>query len=131
MKAYLSFPITGYDEKERRRFAAMTSEMLMRKYFFDVVNPLHIADKIKKMHLDEGNWDEPTYEEYMSADIKQLLECDVIIFCQGWYLSDGCLEEYIEALRANIPAYIISGESIEKLWKYDSSCFIKQKIECL
>lgn len=115
MKAYLSFPITGYNEKERRRFAAMTSEMLRCKYFLDIVNPFHIADEVKKMHLDKGDWEEPTYEEYMSADIKQLLDCDIIIFCQDWHLSDGCLEEYIEALRANIPAYMITENEIKKI----------------
>ena len=100
MKVYLSLPISGYDETERRRYAAMTGARLMEEHEgWEVINPFHIASRVRKEKLDEGDWGLPTYDELMSADLKALRGCDLIVLCPGWHLSDGCMEEWVESLR--------------------------------
>lgn len=114
-KLYLSLPISGHDEKERRRFAAMTSAWLMERFDgASVVNPFHVADRIKKSRIEQGNWDEPSYDEYMSADLHALRTCDAIVLCPGWHLSDGCMEEYRESLLMDIPIFHYDGHHLSK-----------------
>lgn len=100
MKVYLSLPISGYDEMERRRYAAMMGAKAMVEHEdWDIINPFHVASRVKKDKIENGDWGEPTYDELMKADLKALLTCDLIAFCPGWHLSEGCLEEWLESLR--------------------------------
>lgn len=34
------------------------------------------------------------YAEHMGKDIQALLECDAVMFLQGWHDSKGCLAEF-------------------------------------
>lgn len=102
-KVYLSLPISGYDEQERRQYAARTSGAMMWRYEgWNVVNPFHVASRVRKMKLEHGDWSQPSYEELMLHDIVALSECKKAVFCPGWELSDGCREEYVECLRRGV-----------------------------
>lgn len=97
MKVYLSLPISGYDEHERRTFAARTCGFLTFEHEdWEVTNPFHIYDRLRKERLDKGDFSLPSYGEVMGEDIKALRSCELVIFCQGWYASEGCLEEMRE-----------------------------------
>lgn len=115
---YLSLPITGYDEMERRSFAGRTSGILMAKFEgWEVVNPLSIADRLRKERLVEGSFEEPSYDEYMKADIAALAKCEKAVFCKGWERSEGCKEEYAECLRRGIEICFWDDEDGSLFWQ--------------
>jgi len=97
MKVYLSLPISGYDEKERREFAARTCGYLNYEHEdWEIVNPFHVGDRLRRKRLEKGDFSLPSYDEYMREDIRVLRGCDMALFCQGWHVSDGCVEEMRE-----------------------------------
>lgn len=84
-KIYISIPITGFPVKEVREKADRVKGMLSREGW-DVVSPFDIyAGK------------NPTYADYMSADIRALMDCDAIYMCKGWAKSCGCSIEIATA----------------------------------
>lgn len=89
-RIYLSLPISGYDLQERIE-TAMQMEVKLRGLGYDVFNPL-------------GNgWCKglSTYE-YMKADIKALLDCDGVLFMQGFNRSAGCHTELCVAMACGL-----------------------------
>ena len=109
MKVYLSLPISGYDEMERRSYAARTCGLLTFEHEdWEVVNPFLVADRLRKERLERGDFSLPSYEELMRADIEVLKGCELIVLCPGWHLSDGCLEEWVESLRMGMEHYFLS-----------------------
>lgn len=117
MKVYLSLPISNYDEQERRQYAARTSGTLVWLHEdWDVVNPFHIASHVRKLKLDRGEWDEPSWEECMLHDIVALSECEKAVFCPGWERSEGCREEYQECLRLGIEIGYWDEQTETVLW---------------
>ena len=94
---YISIPITGSPEQEQRNKAAEVKQVLLEMGYEVVINPFDIGDALKKrLHR------EPTYEEYMKADIWHLLTCTAIYMCRGWSFSPGCLRERNEAVMNNL-----------------------------
>jgi len=86
MKAYLSGPITGVDGFERI-FEVAERAVYQDPRFYDVVNPVEIGKNLK------STIPEPTWEDYMRADIKALCDCDAIVLLDGWEQSRGaCIE---------------------------------------
>jgi hypothetical protein len=78
---YLSAPISGYNEKERREmFEGKENELT--KLGYSVLNPM-------KNGLE---WSAPT-EQHMKRDIIMLLQADGIYLMRGWNHSAGCLTE--------------------------------------
>lgn len=87
MKIYISIPITGRDENKVREEADNIKAALSRQGH-EVVSPFDIyAGK------------NPTYEDYICYDLRAMLDCDAILFCQGWSDSCGCCIEHDVALR--------------------------------
>lgn len=80
-KVYISGPMTGIQDYNRGAF--IEAEKLLRVKGYDAVNPHDIK-------LEKGS----TYEDYMKADIKALLECDYIYMLEGWKESKGACMEY-------------------------------------
>lgn len=82
MKVYISGPITGlpYEEVEK---AFNEAETRLKEQGYEVVNP-----------LNNGLPRESTWNEHMRADIKLLLDCDVIYMLNGWEYSKGASLEY-------------------------------------
>ena len=89
---YISLPITGYSEVAQREKAQEIKQRLLEMGYAIVVNPFDVGDALKKRLQRE-----PTYEEYMKADIWHLLTCTAIYMCRGWSFSPGCLRERNEA----------------------------------
>lgn len=87
-KVYLSYPITGYDIKERREFANSTIQKLKSEHEdWDIVNPLELAGEVYRRTTN------PTYEDFMEYDLSVLRTCDMTAFCKGWQASNGCKRE--------------------------------------
>lgn len=84
-KIYISLPITGRDENERRAYAARIiarlEKLIGKDYEF--VNPLD-----NKLGYKE-HW-----SKHMKEDIKMLLECDAIYMAEDWQWSHGCKLEH-------------------------------------
>lgn len=78
MKIYLSLPISGRDENEARHHADLMKAALSRAGH-DVVNPFDIIP-----------CKNPTYADYLCADLRELADCDAIFLCEGWQFSRGC-----------------------------------------
>ena len=103
MRIYLSLPITGYNEQERRTYAARTcGELTYLHEDWEIVNPFMIADRLRKERLQQGDFSLPSYDELMDADLEQLRKCDCVLFCPKWTESEGCKMEYGEAVRLGI-----------------------------
>ena len=90
MKIYISLPISGHPIKKARETADMIQSTLSRKGH-TVVNPFNIDPGVK----------EPRYEDYICADLRQMLTCDAVYFAPGWGLSTGCGIEFDVARRIN------------------------------
>lgn len=86
MKIYVSLPITGYDESERRRKCASIKNKLMGRYGAQtrVTTPFDIADVLRT----KG---EPTYGDYLGADVRFILdEADAIcVYVKGGEFPDS------------------------------------------
>lgn len=85
-KIYISLPITGQDfevVEERSIFASAVIE----KMGFEAVSPLDVSDD-----------PESSYEEHIGKDMTALLQCDAVLFLEGWKESKGCNLEH-EAAR--------------------------------
>ena len=84
-RVYLSGPITGMRDKNRKAFAK-AAEVLRKTFNVErVINPHDI--------VLEGS---PTWEDHMKADIREMLTCDTVVLLDGWSESRGAkLEEYV------------------------------------
>lgn len=87
MTIYISLPITGYDENERREKCKAVRKMLMSKYGKEtfVMSPFEIADALGRKQQDA-----PSYGTYLGADIRYILdEADAvcIVWEDGYWLN--------------------------------------------
>ena len=80
-KWYLSGPMTGLPDNNQAAFAAVADAM--RAVGFDVVNP----GEVKLA----GN---PTWLDFVRADLALLLECGGIVMLPGWERSKGARIEH-------------------------------------
>lgn len=92
MKIYISIPISGHNEIEVRKHADLVKAALSRAGH-DVVNPFDIVP-----------CKNPTYADYICADLRALADCDAIFLCSGWEQSTGCRIErnFAEEFRKQI-----------------------------
>lgn len=85
-KVYLSLPISGYDLTERIE-TALQMELKLHALGYETFNP-----------LDNGLPHESSTQEHMKADIKALLDCDIVLFMNGFNHSAGCHTELTVAM---------------------------------
>lgn len=90
MKIYISIPITGHDEAEVRDHADLIKANLSRAGH-QPVSPFDI-------YAGEN----PTYADYLCADLRKLADCDAIFLCRGWQFSRGCRIERTFAHEFNL-----------------------------
>lgn len=102
-KIYISLPISGYDLDERKELA-MQTEVKLRSRGYDVFNPL--GDKW------EGGL---TTQDYMKRDLKELLECDTIIFMSGFNKSAGCHTELCVAMACGMDIWFEDLQEKERI----------------
>ena len=86
-KIYISLPISGHPYNERKQTADLTAAMLSRNGY-DPVNPFMVYAGTR-----------PDYEDHICADLRAMLDCDAIYFCEGWEKSLGCNIEHDTAMR--------------------------------
>lgn len=91
-KIYISLPITGHDIDEVKACCEHAAGTLKGKGFIPVI-PFEISPDT-----------DASYSEHMGNDIRALLDCDGIIFLDGWERSKGC--------RLELAAAIIYGKDI-------------------
>lgn len=82
MKVYISFPISGYDIEERRRFSDRVAEAI-RLRGHEPLNP-----------LDVYAGTDPDYFDHICYDLRAMLDCDAVLMLHGWEESRGCRLEY-------------------------------------
>ena len=87
-KVYISGAITGIDNYLDN---FQRAEDHLKSKGYDVINPC----KLEHNHNQ-------SYEEFMKADLKALLDCDGIYMLKGWDKSTGATCEYEVALICNI-----------------------------
>lgn len=80
-KVYISGPISGYDHAERKEAFASAANRFRRQGYY-VVNPMEI--QLPK----DASW-----SEYMRADIRAMMDCDIIYQLKGWQTSRGATIE--------------------------------------
>jgi hypothetical protein len=80
-RVYISGPISGYDLAERKEAFASAANRFRRQGYY-VVNPMEI--QLPK----DASW-----SDYMRADIRALMDCDIIYMLSGWHASRGATIE--------------------------------------
>lgn len=98
MKVYISVPISGHNLDAQRAEAAKTAEMLA-SLGHEAVNPFDTPEPLDSLTAKER------YAYFMGEDIKRLLTCDAIYFCDGWSKSRGCCVEFEAAYRNDLRCY--------------------------
>lgn len=102
-KIYISLPISGYDLEERKE-TAMQTEVKLRSRGYDVFNPLG------------GQWESGlTTQDYMKRDLKELLECDTIVFMHGFNKSAGCHTELCVAMACGMDIWFEDLQEKERI----------------
>lgn len=84
-KVYISLPITGHNIEGVEKRCKSACE-LIEQLGFDAVSPLEVSSN-----------PDASYEEHIGRDITALLQCDAVIFLEGWNYSNGCSLEYSAA----------------------------------
>lgn len=84
-KVYISGPISGHDIEERRAEFKKV-QVALANDGYDTFNP-----------MENGLPQTATTNEHMRADIKALVDCDVIYLMKKWNHSAGCWTEFCVA----------------------------------
>ena len=88
-KIYLSLPVRGRSNENVREHVDMVKAALSRKGF-DVVSPLdNYCGKSQK------------YNDSLCHNLRMMLDCDGVCFCNGWTRSLECTIEHDVVLRFN------------------------------
>lgn len=87
MKIYISLPITGIPRKDAMQKADNIKAALSRKGHLPV-SPFDIY---------AGH--QPTYCDFICYDLRAMMDCDAVYFCEGWEQSCGCNIEHDVAMR--------------------------------
>lgn len=87
MKIYLSIPISGKDIHRQREKADSIKASLSRQGH-KVTTPFEIYPGKN-----------PEYADYICCDLRAMMDCDAVYFCNGWEQSCGCNIEHDVAMR--------------------------------
>lgn len=82
-RVYISLPITDREE-EARKECKETKEWLEKRFpEAEFISPFEVTTER-----------EMPYSYYMGRDVEALLECESVIFLDGWKVSKGCRSEH-------------------------------------
>lgn len=87
MKIFISGPMTGLPDYNRKAFNDTASEL--REQGYEVFNPAE---------LEAGH----THDWYMSRCLEALHKCEILYQLEGWNVSKGARIEYEEAIKTGI-----------------------------
>jgi hypothetical protein len=116
MTVYISGPITGIANRNKKSFCAAYTEIARLKKHprlrnMKIIDPIRIGAWVDKAFSKKNV--EPAWTDYMRECIKKLCAADCVYFLKGWDASEGaCVERYI-AKRLCISC----ADSIEELKK--------------
>jgi hypothetical protein len=83
-KIYISGKISGLEESVyTKNFKDAEVYLMTLNPQNEIINPLNIKPN-----------GELTWENYMKADLKEMLDCDCIYMLKGWTLSKGAIIEH-------------------------------------
>ena len=85
-KIYISLPITGQESKAREKADRIKTALSKKGY--KPVSPFDIY-----------SGSDPEYEDHICNDLRAMMDCDIIYFCQGWENSCGCGIEHDVVMR--------------------------------
>lgn len=85
MKIYLSIPISGKENEAREK-----ADLIKSKLSKDGHTPVSPFD------IYSGK--NPQYADHICYDLRAMLDCDAILFCEGWEESCGCTIEHTAAM---------------------------------
>lgn len=86
-RVYISGPMTGYENFNFPAFKSLEKKILDNFKNVVVVNPVDISLKVESIKPTA------TYEDYLREDFRELIDCDAVVFLDGWKKSGGCLKE--------------------------------------
>jgi Domain of unknown function (DUF4406) len=89
-KVYISGPMTGKVNLNYESFHKKADELKRKGY--EVANPAE--------HF--GGRQDLERSVYLREDLRQLVECDFIVFLKGWKSSKGAVLEYLVSLECGI-----------------------------
>ena len=90
MKLYLSGPISGKADGNRTAFGA--AARALHECGHQPINPYIVGDLLQA----EFGGIPPAWEDYMRADIAELMTCDAVATLHGWAESRGaCIEVHL------------------------------------
>lgn len=107
-RAYISFPISGHDIKAVQRNALQYKEVLEVGLGWQIVNPLTV---LACAGCEGGNNlpdHEHTWNEWMRADLREMLQCTEIVMCPGWETSPGARMELFVAISAGLMPHLLT-----------------------
>ncbi|QHB37292.1 hydrolase [Gordonia phage Gudmit] len=91
LRYYLAGPMTGLPEFNYPAFTSAADEL--RRRGFEVVSPHELHDG------DTGR----SWEFYVRAGLRALLDCDEVVLLHGWHRSSGARLEHTVAVSVGIP----------------------------
>lgn len=107
MIVYISGPISGYSDKNKKAFSYAEKEIkkLVKresiKTEIKVINPVKLGVKLDKSYriFDKV----PKWEDYMRVCIRELCKSDFVYLLPNWGYSEGAAVEKYLAERLKIP----------------------------
>lgn len=96
-RVYVSGPMTGLPDFNYPAFQATTSRL--RAAGLEVVCPTEIGDQPDTAIGD------PTWTDYIRADLRAILDVDAIVCLPGWLRSKGATLECHVATALGLPLY--------------------------
>lgn len=106
-KAYISGPISGIENGNKKNFCDAEIELIKLGYI--AINPHNIGYKIeydfilienKTPELIKKNW-----QDHMRADIIELCSCDCVFLLEGWETSKGANTELFVAEKLGLEIF--------------------------
>lgn len=86
MKYYIAGPMSGYENYNFDEFDRAEKRLLIKGH--KVVNPAAIGRVMLKENRDFQ------YQDFLKADLNELLKCDAIYMLKDWHKSPGALLEH-------------------------------------
>lgn len=96
MRVYISGPMTGLENHNEKAFR--DAERELSRFGHEAINPHEVC---RFMHKD-SKW-----TDYLREDLKAMLDCEAVVYLDGWESSHGAMLEINTAQRVGMKIYSI------------------------